>query len=408
MTVDLETRLKTELAPELEVMRRLGRGATSVVFLAREAELRRLVAIKVLRLELAADPVVRRRFEREAQSIARISHANVTVVHRVGRLSDGVPFMVMEFIEGRTFSEITAAVGALGVDEALRLLAGLAGALAAAHERGIIHRDVRPGNVFVENRTQRVVLADFGIAAVVESGNEPITRLTAVGQRIGDLRYMSPEQLQGETATAQSDIYAFGILGYELLTGKGPYEGTSPAELVRAHLDARPQDLQRNRPDLGGAVARLLEHCLDKEPNRRPSAKDLADALANPTAFEAKTGRARRGAIGEFLAELKRRRVYQVAVGYCAISLVVLEAAELVAPVLPLVEWAYPGLVIMVLGGFPIALTLSWVYDVTERGILRTSADPATALASSRSRTLAWVGLTLSIGIAIMLGVLIL
>lgn len=407
MAVDLEERVRTELTPDLEVLRRLGAGATAVVFLAREIELRRLVAVKVLRHELAADPVIRRRFEREAQSVARITHGNVTAVHRIGRLSDGVPFMVMEFIEGRTFGDIASAVGTIDVDEAIRLLAGLASALAAAHERGIIHRDVRPSNVFVENRSGRVVLCDFGIAAIAESGSEHITRLTAVGQRLGDLRYMSPEQIRGESATAQSDVYSFGILAYELLTGHGPYGDVSPAEAIKAHLDRRPDPLQPQRPGLGLAIAALIEHCLAKQPNLRPSAQDLADALKDPRAFEAKSTAVATGTVGEFLAELKRRRVYHVVVGYTIFTAATLEVAGNVLPELPVPDYVYKLLVVVMLAAFPVAVTLSWVYDLTRGGIMRTDAIAGEG-ASRRSRILAWIGLACSVALSFLIGALLL
>jgi serine/threonine protein kinase len=250
-----DSRLAAELLPDLEVVRSLGSGATAEVYLAREPQLQRLVALKLLRRELASDGVVRQRFEREARSAARITHPNVTAIHRIGRLSDGVPYIVMEYIDGRTLRGVLDAAGAFPAAEAQTLLASLAAGLAAAHERGILHRDVRPGNVFIEDRSGRAVLGDFGIAALQETGSASATRLTAAGVRLGDTRYQSPEQLRGETATEQSDVYAFGILAYEVLTGRGPYDARTETQLMAAHLTQKPTPLRELRPDLDPGLA---------------------------------------------------------------------------------------------------------------------------------------------------------
>jgi serine/threonine-protein kinase len=231
-----EEQLKTQLAPDFEVKRLIGTGSKASVYLAREAALKRLVAIKVLKPQLAADETARKRFEREAQSAAQISHPNVAKIYTVGRLEGDVPYLVMEYIDGRTLEEALKATGLLPVKDARRVIRDLAGALEAAHGKRIIHRDVRPANVLVENETKRVVLTDFGIAAILESGGSDVTRLTMEGQLLGEMRYMSPEQLQGERATEQADLYSLGILGFELLTGESPYRVNSDIELAAAHL----------------------------------------------------------------------------------------------------------------------------------------------------------------------------
>jgi eukaryotic-like serine/threonine-protein kinase len=314
----------TELAglkPDLEILRQLGSGATANVYLAREPALQRLVAVKVLRPDVASDTVARQRFEREAQSAARISHANVTAVYRVGRLAGDVPYMVMEYIDGRTVREVIAAGTTFDLGYARALLASVAAALAAAHARGIVHRDVRPGNVFVENRTARAVLGDFGIAALLESGAESAARLTALGVKVGDTRYMSPEQLRGEPVTEQSDMYAFGILAYEVLTGRGPFEAKGEAQMVAAHLQGEPQKLRELRGNVDPTVAARVERCLAKDPNRRPRAQDMAAALAAVPTTAASAGPADElGPIAQLLDELRRRRVYKVLVGYGAAS----------------------------------------------------------------------------------------
>ncbi|CAN5874554.1 hypothetical protein BH23GEM9_BH23GEM9_07710 [soil metagenome] len=389
----LSATLLAELQPDLEILRTLGSGDTANVYLAREAALQRLVAVKVLRPDVAADTVARQRFEREAQSAARISHANVTAIYRVGRLTGDVPYMVMEYIDGRTVRDIVESGSAFDYGYARALLASVAAALEAAHDRGIIHRDVRPGNVFVENRTARAVLGDFGIAALLESGSASASRLTAVGVRLGETRYMSPEQIRGDPVTEQSDVYAFGILAYEVLTGRGPYDAKGEAQMITAHLQREPLRLRDLRGDVDAAVAILIERCLAKEPNRRPRAQELAAALAAPAASATVEPDADLGPITQLLDELRRRRVYRVIVGYGAFVLAVFGVAQGVDQAFPMSRLANQILVLSTLAGFPLALILSWVYDIRSGRIQRTRSIAA----SPRTRALMWLGFGITV-----------
>jgi serine/threonine protein kinase len=399
----LDATVLAELQPDLEVLRPLGSGDTANVYLAREPALQRLVAVKVLRTEVAADPVARQRFEREAQSAARISHANVTAIHRVGRLAGGVPYMVMEYIDGRTVRDIVESGTAFEYAEARKLLASVAAALCAAHDRGIVHRDVRPGNVFVENRTARAVLGDFGIAALLESGAASAARLTAVGVKLGETRYMSPEQIRGEQVTEQSDVYAFGILAYEVLSGRGPYEAKGEAQMIAAHLQREPLKLRELRGDVDAAVAALIERCLAKDPNRRPRAQEIAGALSAPTAAVAAHPEDL-GPIGQLLEELRRRRVYKVLVGYGAFALAVFGVAQGVDQAFPMSPFANQVLVVATLAGFPLALILSWVFDIRAGRIHRTRSIDS----SSRARAMMWIGLGAIVAVVAALGWLLL
>jgi serine/threonine protein kinase len=393
------------LQPDLEILRQLGSGATANVYLAREPALQRLVAVKVLRSDVASDTVARQRFEREAQSAARISHANVTAVHRVGRLPGDVPYMVMEYIDGRTVQEVIAAGTTFDVGYASTLLSSVAAALAAAHERGIVHRDVRPGNVFIENRTARAVLGDFGIAALLESGAAAAARLTSLGVKLGDTRYMSPEQVRGETVTEASDMYAFGILAYEVLTGRGPYEAKGEAQMLAAHLQREPLKLRELRSEIEPAVAARLEGCLAKDPNRRPRAQEIAAALAAaPTTAAAAIPADDLGPIAQLLEELRRRRVYKVLVGYGAFALAVFGVAEGIDQGFPLSPLVNKVMVVATLSGFPLVLVLSWVFDIRAGRIERTRAIAA----SPRARMLMWLGLGVTVLVAAALGWLLL
>jgi serine/threonine protein kinase len=399
----LDPTILAELQPDLEVLRPLGSGDSANVYLAREPALQRLVAVKVLRSDVAPDTVARQRFEREAQSAARISHPNVTAIYRVGRLAGDVPYMVMEYIDGRTVRDMVESGVAFEYAEARKLLASVAAALGAAHDRGIVHRDVRPGNVFVEHRTARAVLGDFGIAALLESGAASAARLTAVGVKLGETRYMSPEQIRGEQVTEQSDVYAFGVLAYEVLTGRGPYDAKGEAQIMAAHLQSEPLKLRELRGEVEAPVAALIERCLAKEPNRRPRSHEIAGTLsARPAPVAASAEDL--GPIGQLLEELRRRRVYKVLVGYGAFALAVFGVSEGVDQAFEIPQLVSRVLVVGVLAGFPVTLVLSWVFDIRAGRIQRTRSVGS----SPRTRALMWLGLGAIVALVAALGWLLL
>lgn len=376
--------LGAELAPEFRIIRPLGTGAAARVYLASETGLERLVAVKALRPDLSGDERVVRRFLREARSSARIVHPHVITVHRVGELSDGTPYIIMEYIPGRTLAAELEASGPPGGARAAAILAQLASALATAHEQGVIHRDVRPGNVLVEPRGGRVVLTDFGIAGIEETGSEAVTRLTREGEALGDPRYASPEQLLAEPVTAAADLYSLGVLGFELLTGRPPFPDGTVEERIAAKLGSDTPQLRVEDPDVPPGAIVLLERCLARRPEARPVARDVLRSLEPSPASggAAVGGRAseppyhRFPLLGGFLAELRRRRVYRTAAAYLAGAFVLLEAAGLVLPTLSAPEWVYRAMVVAVLGAFPGVLVLSWVFDLTRSGIRRTEGGP--------------------------------
>jgi serine/threonine-protein kinase len=286
----LET-LKQGLGQDFEVVRKLGRGTAATVYLAKERALGRLVAIKVMNASQVADETARRRFEREAKAAASLSeHPNVVAVHRFGRLPDETPYLVMRYVKGRTLEERLKAEGKLPLEQALTVLEGIASALDLAHSNNIVHRDVRPGNVLWDEDGQKALLTDFGIAAILATGSDDVTRLTQTGQLVGDPRYLSPEQLLDQDLTELADIYGFGVMGYELLTGEGPYDARSNTEWITAHLSKEPRDLAHERPDIPKNVSELLRRCLAREPNHRPGASDVARALEGGGAEEVPAG----------------------------------------------------------------------------------------------------------------------
>ena len=297
--------VRAGLKEDFDVLRVLGEGSMATVYLARDHVLGVLVAIKVLNSERARDETARRRFEREARAAASLAeHPNVVAVQRYGRLPDQTPYLVMQFVKGRTMEERLKAEGRLSIAEAKQILREVASALAVAHANGFLHRDVRPGNVLWDEEHGRALLTDFGIAAVLSTGGEETTRLTRTGQLMGELRYLSPEQLHDAELTELADIYLLGVLGYELLCGEGPYEARSNTDWITAHLREEPRDLRALRPDVDAGTADLLRRCLAKEPRHRPRAADVARILEGGSAA-GDGGR-------EDVAELLKRRVPQI------------------------------------------------------------------------------------------------
>ena len=393
--------MNERLGPNFEVLRLLGEGKVSHVFLAREAGLDRLVAIKVLRKELAEDETASRRFDREARSVGRISHPSVASVYRVGEL-DGVPYLVMQYIEGRTLADTLAGGGRFDQDETVTALAEIAAALAAAHEQRVLHRDVRPGNVIRENRTGRFVLTDFGIAGVLESGSA-VTRLTAVGEVLGDPRYLSPEQLRGDPLTESADVYSLAVLGYEMLTGEGPHPSGSLAKMTIAHLNDPPRPLEELRPGTDEGFGRLLARCLAKRPEQRPSASKLSKVLASG-AFEDPESAAPTSALGRFLNELRRRKVYRVGAAYLAVAFIILEGSGMILPEMPVPPWTFTLLVAMAVGGFPATLVLSWSYDLTRAGLQRAESWKGDRRGRTKELAIQVGALVLSLVLAVGIG----
>jgi serine/threonine protein kinase len=305
--------LRQELGPDLEFLGVLGRGRAATVYLAREVAWDRLVAVKVLSRDLSDDPVAKARFQREGQAAASLSHPNAVTVYRPGLLSNHVPFQVMQYVKGRTLEDRLAAEGPLSQEEARRVLGEIAGALSAAHNRGFVHRDLRPGNILCDEVGCRVLVSDFGLAGILPHARETQTRLTRVGEVLSNPRYASPELLKGEELTEGADIYALGVIGYELLAGEGPFATRTDRDLAMAHLRAPPRPLASLRPGIDPGLAALLERCLAKEPGRRPTAASLAKAFKESAGSRPLTEAADQEDPG-LLQALLRRRLPQIVV----------------------------------------------------------------------------------------------
>jgi serine/threonine protein kinase len=256
----------------------LGGGAFGTVYRGRQTGLDRPVAIKVPTSEIAADPVMARRFAREARSAARIQHPGVVAIYAVGELADGRPYLAMQYVEGEPLDKVLAE-GPLPAVRALRIVRLIASALSETHAQGVVHRDLKPTNIMWRrdrNGDDWITIVDFGIA-VCRPGNADATRLTT-GGLIGTPHYMSPEQAHGEQVDARADLYALGCLLYELVTGSPPFEG-SGFEVLLAHL-GRPAPLPSEKnPDLPESIDRLCAMLMRKKPDDRPQHADEVVAL---------------------------------------------------------------------------------------------------------------------------------
>src|SRR5712691_1380313 len=250
----------------------IGHGGMAVVYRACQESLDRTVAVKILSENLAASTEFMERFRREACTAANLRHPNVITVHDYGQDERGVPYLVLEYIEGPTLADLMDA----GLEDARvpNLLDQIAAGLDYAHARGVIHRDIKPGNVLMTD-DGRAVLADFGLAWLLEGA-----QLTLTGGVIGTPEYMSPEQAAGNPIDHRSDVYALGVVLYEMLVGDRPFVAETPIGVLLMHLPDEPPSLLEARPDLPRAVAEVLEKALVKYPNERySSAGELARAF---------------------------------------------------------------------------------------------------------------------------------
>jgi len=258
------------------LLRRLGHGAMAEVYLADQSPLKRQVAIKVLRTELADDPTYIRRFQREAQAAASLVHANIVQIHQVDCI-DGIYFIAQEYIQGQNLRQWITRHGPPDLAHALSVMRQVAAALAKAAEQGIIHRDIKPENIML-TRSGEVKVADFGLARLPQQGEG--TDLTQVGMTMGTPLYMSPEQVEGKLLDPRSDIYSFGVTCYHMLAGSPPFGGETALSVAVQHLKKQPQSLETLRPDLPLDLCRVVHKMLAKDPkDRHPSPQALLHEL---------------------------------------------------------------------------------------------------------------------------------
>jgi serine/threonine-protein kinase len=284
----------TRLGP-YEIVAPLGAGGMGEVYRAKDSRLGREVAVKVLPASFSNDPDRLRRFEQEARAAGILNHPNVTAVYDIGSI-DGSPYVVTELLEGETLRSRLAG-GPLAPRRAIDYALQIAHGLAAAHEKGIVHRDLKPENLFI-TKDGRVKILDFGLAKLTKPDEAgPQTSLptetagTEPGVVMGTLGYMSPEQVRGKPADTRSDIFAFGAILYEMLSGKRAFHGDSAADTMSAILREEPAELSSTNQQISSALDRVVRHCLEKSPEQRfQSARDTAYALDETLAGATTTG----------------------------------------------------------------------------------------------------------------------
>ena len=263
--------VRAALADEYDILEELGRGGMAVVFRARERALDRDVAIKVLPRSLAFDAALVERFQREARIAAALEHPHIVPIHRVGRAGDTI-FFVMKHVKGGSLADRLRDRHHLPADEIHKILVEVGGALSYAAERGVVHRDIKPENILFDE-SGRALVTDFGIARSADA-----TAMTRAGTSVGTPRYMSPEQARGKSVDGRSDIYSLGVVAYECLTGRAPFEGTDHYSLMYAHVSqpipAPALDTPEERTVFG-----VLEKMLRKEPADRPQTGAELEAL---------------------------------------------------------------------------------------------------------------------------------
>jgi hypothetical protein len=273
------------------VLELLGRGGMGEVYSAEDTRLRRKVAIKVLPAAMAAEPERRRRFEREAQAIAALNHPGIVTIYSVEH-EGGVSFLTMELVEGKTLADIVPE-GGMPLAQFLKIAVPLADAVHAAHEKGILHRDLKPGNVMVTPEG-RVKVLDFGLAKLARDSALIMPagpHTTSDGQIIGTLFYMAPEQAEGKPVDRRADIFALGVIMYELAVGLRPFAGETNVSVLTSLLRDTPRPLTEIRHDMPPVLSDILQRCMEKDPEKRySSAAELRadlEALGGQSALKA-------------------------------------------------------------------------------------------------------------------------
>jgi serine/threonine protein kinase/tetratricopeptide (TPR) repeat protein len=260
-----------DFGPRFRIEKLLGAGGMGKVYKAFDKELSRKVALKTLLPELVSDYLLTQRFKQELLLASKISHRNILRIHDLGEV-DGVKFITMAFIEGRDLNQLLKEEGPFPLERSLKIARQLCEALDAAHSEGVVHRDFKPQNVLVGNN-DHVYVSDFGLATSLETAKMGMTRTGAV---MGTPRYMSPEQVEGKPVDSRSDLYALGLVLYEMVTGAVPFSGESTWQLMYQRVQTMPKHVKQVNPALPDYVARVIMHCLERDPaDRYQSAKEI-------------------------------------------------------------------------------------------------------------------------------------
>ena len=351
--MELRDQLQGTLGAAYTLDRELGGGGMSRVFVATDTVLGRPVVVKVLSPDLAGDMNIDR-FRREVRLAATLQHPHIVPLLAAGETA-GVPYYTMPFVEGESVRDRLRATGALPLGEALGILRDVAKALAYAHARGVMHRDIKPDNVLISGGV--AVVTDFGIAKAISSSSTsgPRTSLTMKGVAVGTPAYMAPEQAAADPATDhRADLYAFGCMAYELLTGQPPFADVPPNRRLAAQITGSPAAIATFRPDVPRSLQTLVMRCLATDPADRPQrAEELSEVLDSIVA--------RRSAqLAVPTAALVPVMLGKVLMLYLAAALAVLLVVRGAIVWAGLPAWAFAGSAVVAALGMPVALTRTW------------------------------------------------
>ena len=369
----LRDHLQQTLGTAYTIVRELGGGGMSRVFIARDESLRRNVVVKVLPPDLVAG-VNADRFDREIQFCAGLQHPHIVPLLSAGQ-SNGVPYYTMPFVEGDSLRARLAQHAQLPMTEAIGILRDVAKALAYAHDRGIVHRDIKPDNVLLSGGSAMVT--DFGIAKAISASLTvaPDDTLTQIGTSLGTPAYMAPEQAAADPATDhRADIYSFGCLAYEMLAGRPLFVGKTPQKLLAAQMGEAPQPLSELRRDTPRALASLLMACLEKDPGERPQrAIDIVHMLETVTSDDGHESAA-------IALSGSRGMLERALLVYVTAFIVVAIVAKAAIVVIGLPDWVLPGVLLVMVLGLPMILFTAYVQGPTRRAFAKTPTySPRTA-----------------------------
>ncbi len=274
---ELTARIARAVSASYELGPEMGRGGMGIVYRARDRRLKRNVAVKVLPPELAYRAEIRSRFLREAETAAQLTHPHIVPIYSVDE-ADGLVYFVMACVDGENLGRRLHERGPMPIADVRRVLAEVADALAYAHARGVVHRDIKPDNILLDQDGDRALVTDFGIARAVIEGND--ARLTATGMAIGTPAYMSPEQSAGDREIdGRSDLYSLGVVAYQMIAGELPFRATSTPAMLVKHLSERPTPVDQRRPDCPPDLAAAVMRLLEKEPAQRFASADELEAV---------------------------------------------------------------------------------------------------------------------------------
>jgi tetratricopeptide (TPR) repeat protein/tRNA A-37 threonylcarbamoyl transferase component Bud32 len=384
LTGDIAARVSAALADRYRIERELGQGGMATVYLAEDLKHRRRVAVKVLRPELA-ESIGGTRFLREIEIAAQLTHPHILPLHDSGE-AGGFLYYVMPFVEGETLRARLAREGALSATDASRYLRELADALAYAHGHGVVHRDIKPENVMLSGR--HALVMDFGVAkAVSEAADQG---LTTVGMTLGTPAYMAPEQAVADPKIDhRADLYALGVMGYEMIAGRTPFDGMTPQQVVAAHITRLPEPLAQHAAGCPPTLAALIMRCLEKRPDDRPQqAADLVPLLEGVATPSGGTAPAVVAISGATEAAIRRGHPGRVAAVFAIASIVVLAAVRILVLRLGLPDWVFWSAGLLLALGLPIMLATG--LRERRRAIARTTAGHHVLPESGVSRWLTW------------------